>query len=253
MNAPGERLKWSRQRAGFGSAAAFARKAGIPEVTYRAHEKGPKSVGGRGLSEQSARSYAALLGVNWAWLMTGDGDPISSTATVSSVIDARQSPGNRQASELSESAPDMADIELPPPGAMPRNVPVRGTAVGGDDGHFEFNGEVIEYVRRSPGILTVKNIFAVYVSGSSMSPRFEEGELVFVHPDKPVVSGRDVLVELHGRDGEPGACYIKRLAKRTPTKLVLQQFNPPRADIEIPNNKVRLIYRILSTSELLGV
>ena len=252
MSSPGERLKWSRQRAGFGSAAAFARKAGIPEVTYRAHEKGPRALGGRGLSEQAARSYAALLGVNWAWLLTGDGDPISPAATAALAPDdaAQHAPPAPRPADL---PPEVSDFEVPPPGAMPRNIPVRGTAVGGDDGHFEFNGDVIEYVRRPPGILTAKNIFAVYVSGTSMSPRFEEGELVFVHPDKPAVSGCDVLVELHGRDGEPGPCYIKRLLKRTPTRLVLQQFNPPRDDIEVPIKKVRLVYRILSTSELLGV
>ena len=86
-----------------------------------------------------------------------------------------------------------------------------------------------------------------------MSPRFEEGEIVFVHPGRPATSGCDVIVELHGHDGDPGQCYIKRLVRRTPTRTILQQFNPARDDISFDNDNIRAMYRILTASELLGV
>lgn len=155
------------------------------------------------------------------------------------------------APQAGEAAP--AQVSVPAAANLMRDVEVRGVAVGGNESCFEFNGEVVDRVRRPPGIAGASNVFAIYVVGQSMSPRFEEGELVFVHPGRPATSGCDVIVELHGYDGDPGQCYIKRLVKRTPTRTVLQQFNPARDDIAFDNDNIRAMYRILTASELLGV
>ena len=255
-DSPAERLRWARRRAGFASAAAFARSAEVPEVTYRAHEKGPRAVGGRGLSERSARSYAERLGVSWAWLLTGVGRP--DDRMEAGLGQHRGRPAVAAEAQLAGgSAVDMLDrpdrSEGEALGPMARDVPVRGVTVGGDEGCFEFNGEVVDYVLRPPGIKRARNVFAIYVLGTSMAPRFEEGDLVFVHPDRPPVNGNDVLLELSDAHNGPGACLIKRLVKRTPTKLVLQQFSPARSDIEIPLDRLRLLYRILTAAELVGI
>ncbi|WP_179954069.1 XRE family transcriptional regulator [Denitrobaculum tricleocarpae] len=150
-----------------------------------------------------------------------------------------------------EAAP--ASVSVPSTASLLRDVEVRGVAVGGNESCFEFNGEVVDRVRRPPGIAGASNVFAIYVVGQSMSPRFEEGEIVFVHPGRPATSGCDVIVELHGHNGDPGQCYIKRLVKKTPTRTVLQQFNPARDDISFDNDNIRAMYRILTASELLGV
>jgi phage repressor protein C with HTH and peptisase S24 domain len=147
---------------------------------------------------------------------------------------------------------DMAALDVPNLASLPRDIEVRGTAVGGDAASFDFNGEVVDYLRRPPGLIRARKAFAIYVTGTSMAPRFEEGEVVFVHPGRPATPGCDVIVELHGNDGEPGHCYIKRLVRRTATKLTLAQFNPPR-NLEIELARVRAVYRILTSAELLGV
>ena len=138
-------------------------------------------------------------------------------------------------------APDIA--------ALPRNFPVRGIALGGEGGEFTFNGGEIDIVRRPLALIGVDNAFAVYVAGDSMAPRFEPGELLFVHPGRPPQPGDDVLVELHGGDGEPGACYLKRLVRRAGGKVVLGQFNPVR-EIRIDAKKVQAIHKVLTRAEL---
>jgi len=142
--------------------------------------------------------------------------------------------------------------DLPAVASLQRDVEVRGVAVGGEDAAFLFNGEVIDYARRPPGLAGSKNVFAIYVVGDSMSPRYDEGDMVFVHPGRPPRPGCDVIVELHGRDDEAGTCYIKRLLRRTPSRLILGQFNPSR-EIVLPLQKVRNVYRILTAAELLGL
>ena len=143
--------------------------------------------------------------------------------------------------------------DLPPPSTMPLDVPVYGTVVGGADGDFEMNGEVIDRVRRPAGLTNARNAFALYVVGTSMSPRYDEGDLIFVHPGRPPVTGSDVVIELHAKDefGRPKA-LLKTYRGKTPTLLLLAQLNPA-SEIEIPLTEVKQVIRVLRTNELLGI
>jgi SOS-response transcriptional repressor LexA len=147
--------------------------------------------------------------------------------------------------------PDPKD--MPPPSTMPVDVPVYGTVVGGADGDFEMNGEVIDRVRRPAGLTNARNAFALYVVGSSMSPRYDVGDLIFVHPGRPPVSGSDVVVELHAKDEfGRGKALLKIYRGKTPTQLLLSQLNPAR-ELQIPLDEVKQVWRVLRTNELLGI
>ena len=143
--------------------------------------------------------------------------------------------------------------ELPAPAAMPLDVPVFGTAVGGEDSDFEMNGDVIDRVRRPPGLAHARNAFALYVVGTSMSPRYDEGDLIFVHPGRPPVPGCDVVVELASVDefGRHKA-LLKTFRGKTPTRLLLAQLNP-EGPVEVPLGGVKQVLRVLRTNELLGL
>lgn len=197
---------------------------------------------------KSQRGLAAALGIDPSGvsrLLAGTRElKASEIAKVEGYLGVR--------ADLSEAAAPPTMLDIPSLADMKRDLEVRGIAVGGDDASFEFNGEVVDYVRRPPGLVGARKAFAIYITGSSMSPRFEEGEIVFVHPGRPATPGCDVVVELHGRHGEPGPCYVKRLVRRTATKLALTQFNPPK-DLQLELSKVRVVYRILTPAELLGV
>jgi SOS-response transcriptional repressor LexA len=144
-------------------------------------------------------------------------------------------------------------VDLPAPAAMPLDLPVYGTAVGGEDADFEMNGEVIDRVRRPPGLAAARNAFALYVVGTSMSPRYDEGDLIFVHPGKPPVPGCDVVVELQALDefGRHKA-LLKTYRGKTPTRLLLSQLNPEGA-VELALDEVKQVLRVMRTNELLGV
>lgn len=148
----------------------------------------------------------------------------------------------------------MAGEPIPLPGfaTLPRDLPVRGVAVGGTDADFQLNGETVDYVRRPPGLAKVRDAFAIYVVGDSMSPRFEEGELLFINPHRPARPGDDVLIEMKPNGHEAGDAFIKRLVKRTPTQWVCRQFNPP-AELSYPVAEVKHVLRIMSGADLLGV
>lgn len=137
-------------------------------------------------------------------------------------------------------------------GLLRRDIPVRGTAVGGADADFSFNGETIDYVRRPPGVAAARDIFALYTAGVSMFPRFNDGELIYVSGSRSPAIGDDVVIELiPERDGEPGKGFVKRLLRRTPEAFVCQQFNPPM-ELTYPRNKVARMFRVVPWNELLG-
>ncbi len=248
MDTQGERLKWARLAAGFQSAAEFARQCDIPEPTYRAHESD-----GRKLSEPSARAYSKFLNVRWAWLITGEGDPAIPDSSDFWGVSEEEISARREARQSAQSGSPVG-VSVQGIAALPRDVRVLGTGIGGNDGDFFLSGQTIDYVRRPPSVSDQEAVFAIYLIGESMYPRYEDGDLVYVNTKIPAAIGRDVLVELHG-DGEtsePRAAFVRRLVKRTAEKIILQQFNPPRSDIEIDAARVKHIYRIIYPVELLG-
>ncbi|MGB0748934.1 MAG: LexA family transcriptional regulator [Magnetospiraceae bacterium] len=165
---------------------------------------------------------ADVLETTVDWLRTGAGDP------------DRHYPG----------------LDVPPADAMPRDIPVRGSAEGGDGEHFEI-GDVVDYARRPPGLRNVRNVYALYVTGESMVPRFEPGDLIFVHPDRPPSPGCDVVIQMHDHT-EIHRAMVKRLVRRNASALIVAQFNPAR-EITLDPREVQAVHRVLSTAELLGL
>jgi SOS-response transcriptional repressor LexA len=121
------------------------------------------------------------------------------------------------------------------------------------DGWFSWSGEIADYVLRPPTLAGATNAYAVYVAGSSMEPRYYVGELVHIHPGKPVTIGSFVLAQIRsGGEGEPPRASIRRLAKRTATILRLEQLNPPK-EIDVKVTDLLSLHRIVGSAESSGV
>lgn len=128
-------------------------------------------------------------------------------------------------------------------------IPVYGSAMGGSDGRFQLNGQIVDMVAAPPGLRGTKDAYAVYVVGSSMEHRYYEGETVYVHPGKPPRPGDFVVVQLKPRvDGDDYEGVVKKLVSRTPSKIVVEQFNPPMR-IEFAADEVRALHKIVLGGE----
>jgi len=135
----------------------------------------------------------------------------------------------------------------------PRDVPVLGTGVCGDDGDFRFNGETIDYAPRPPGIEGKKDVFVVYVVGDSMAERYEDGDPLYVDPHRRPKPRDIVIVELKApSDGEPGSAFVKRLVRRAGGKIVVEQFNPPK-ELVFDEDEVARLHRVIPWIELIGM
>ena len=114
-------------------------------------------------------------------------------------------------------------------------------------------------VRRSiefplpPGIFERKGVYAVYVENDRMYPRYRPGKLLYVDPHRRPLPDDDVVIEMNApKEGDAGRGYIRAFLKRTSTKLIVEQFNPPKR-LEFDLADVKAVHRVIPTEELLGI
>ena len=102
---------------------------------------------------------------------------------------------------------------------MTKDLPVLGVAVGGESGFFELNGNVVDYVERPAALFGAENAYAIFLVGTSMEPKYEEGQTLFVHPDRPARPRDYVVIEF-----QDGRAMVKRLIKRNTENITIEQF-----------------------------
>ncbi len=113
---------------------------------------------------------------------------------------------------------------------------------------MKFNGERLDMVGSPPELRHVSNAYAVYVNGDSMVPSFKPGQIAWVNPHLTARAGDDVIVQIQPEhEGDAPEGFIKELVKRTPSKVVVKQYNPERT-IEFDKDEVVSIHVVVFSS-----
>lgn len=106
-------------------------------------------------------------------------------------------------------------------------LPVFSSAEGGMQGAMVISSEPTDYVKRPEPLFNVRGAFAVYVINDSMSPAFEHGDMILIHPSKPVRGGDDCLfVRTHPDAGMDA--LVKRLVRAERERWQVKQYNPAK-------------------------
>ena len=233
----GERVRHAREARGR-SQAQLADAIGIKQPSLHAIETG------RSERSKHTSAIARALNVSLGWLETGNG------AMMMRESDVERHSGEHEPMRLAPFGDDRIA-----PREWARDVPVLGSAACGQDGLFEFNGDVLEYARRPPRLIGANTIYALYVANDSMFPWRKHGELVYAHPGWPVRVDDFVVVQLLPKkehaDPRPAA-YIKQLVRQNSEGVTLHQFNPAK-DISLKRREIKSIHRIVDWAELLGI
>lgn len=224
---PKDRLKQARAAAGYEtpSDAARAHPRDINVNTLISNENG-----NRDISRKAAEKYARIFGVTAGWLLYGE-DVTTITA---------QPP-------ISGGIPE---VEQPNAGAPKKivaglsKIPVYGQAVGGVDGEFVMNGSLLYEVLAPPNLSETSGAYAVVVSGDSMSPRYEDGETVFVDPKRRPKRGDYVIAQVKIEENGALLAYVKKFERRNAEELVLSQFNPPK-ELRFQSRNVETVHVIV--------
>lgn len=158
-------------------------------------------------------------------------------------------PITEAAAERGEGTPAQP-IALPGGTTAGRDLPLYGSAMGGVDGAFEMNGQAMDFVERPAALAGARSAYAVFVQGDSMAPRFEAGWLLHVNPTRPVRRGDNVVVQVRGPDRfAPPLAYVKVFEARTPSRLIVRQFNPP-GELSWRLDDVVSVHRVVGVAEM---
>ena len=101
------------------------------------------------------------------------------------------------------------------------------------------SGEVIDWAVRHPHQFALRDAYALYVDSEEMQPRYFRGELVYVHPAKPVMTGSDCVVEY-----SDGRVVLRRLVQKSNDKVVVQIFNPAKLE-EVSARDITALHSIV--------
>ncbi len=156
-----------------------------------------------------------------------------------------------KSSKLSEAAPIAPARTLVTPRwkqrrASPGKTPVLGMAAAGDPDRLVMLNDIVDEVPTPPYLAGVEGAYALFVHGTSMVPRYYPGEVVFVHPHKPLAADRFCVVQVGSDETSPEGGFIKQYKSWSDGKLVVAQFNPERV-IEFPTSKVIGVHRIVGS------
>jgi hypothetical protein len=137
-------------------------------------------------------------------------------------------------------------------GHMASDVPLYGTAMGGDgNGEFEMNGTVIDHVARPPGIHGRGDVFALNVVGDSMWPWRKPNSLIYVERDRAPSVNDHVVVELRPIAGSSvRQTVVKLLVGISAKTLKLAQYRPAK-EFDVDRKTVFRVYRVLEWDELM--
>ena len=137
-------------------------------------------------------------------------------------------------------------------GHMLQDVPLYGTAMGGDgNGEFEMNGTVIDHVARPPGIYGRGDVFALNVVGDSMWPWRKPNSLIYVERDRAPSVNDHVVVEFRPIAGSSvRQTVVKLLVGISAKTLKLAQYRPAK-EFDVDRKTVFRVYRVLEWDELM--
>lgn len=147
-----------------------------------------------------------------------------------------------------------ASIPMPNAAELPKDIPVLGTVAGSNlqNGAFQLSSDAVDYVRRPPALAFTRDVYALYVQGDSMSPKYEAGELIFINPHRPVQVGDYVVIQEPVGDDHVIQSFVKRLVKRTATTVTVEQLNP-HVELHFKRSPALVLHHVMTTAELFGM
>lgn len=105
-----------------------------------------------------------------------------------------------------------------------RDFKIYGSAEGGS-GQIIVSTDPIDVYPRPTPVEHVKEAYGLYITGESMIPEFEPGDIAIVNPRLPIIA--NVTAILYAEDHGEARATIKRVRRFTDSAWLLTQWNPP--------------------------
>lgn len=203
-------LKTAREKAGF-TPAELAKRVGYSLSVYQNIEDGLSRIG-----EKQAKKLAAVLGIDVSLLMSGSDHPPEEGAVFGSFG-------------------TIPELRLPA-GMTAKRVPLLAMAECGsmawDDGAY--TGEGVTVIDCED-----PRAFAVKLSGDSMQPKYDPGDVAIVYPSFSARNGDLVIARL---DESHGADVMFKICQFSADQVILGSYNSAYDSVTYPRSAFQWIY-----------
>ncbi|WP_441235633.1 helix-turn-helix domain-containing protein [Bradyrhizobium sp. 930_D9_N1_4] len=135
--------------------------------------------------------------------------------------------------------------EAPPPLQPGRpDFRIFASAEGGP-GEIIRSAEPVDFVPRPTHLVHVRDAYGLLITGTSMEPEYNAGEMAIVEPSMPVIGGEVYIfyAELHGE----ARATIKKLRRATVDNWLVTQHNPQEGksrDFSLPRREWTIAHRV---------
>lgn len=145
-----------------------------------------------------------------------------------------------------------------PPFTNNVRIPIRGYAQGN---YIDVGNAVkkpIGYLDLSSAFANIVDLYAVYVTGNSMSPVHNHGDTRLVSPHTPYKIGDTVVLARKATAVEPETSYIKIFDKTQTldngqTMLTFSDFNKNQTTMVVDQNNIQFVHKVMTYNEILGL
>lgn len=133
----------------------------------------------------------------------------------------------------------VADIQF-----GPDTVPILGSANGSSEAFVLNFDEPIGEILRHPGQKNMNGAFAIEVRGSSMTPRYKAGWIVYPIANKYPRPDQGCIIEMKN-DGE---AFLKVFIRETEKEIICMQYNPEKEWKRLKSD-IKALHSIAGTTE----
>lgn len=222
----GERLWEATRKAKLKGPTEVAREAGLNPVTVAAYMRDL-----RGASLEACMAIGKALDCDPFWLFYGKQG------------DAKAVNYNSKNQEIS-SEKNRRNIATANMENVRGKIPLYSSALAGPDGSISIGPTMLDLIDAPSPISDVTDAYAVRVSGESMEPRYEAGEIVYCHPRMSVKKSDYIVCQIIDKDGSGIQGYIKKFISIDDNFLIVEQLNPPKK-IKFQRDRVKSVHKII--------
>lgn len=115
----------------------------------------------------------------------------------------------------------------------------------GGAGEIIRSADPVDFVPRPTHLVHVRDAYGLFITGTSMEPEYNGGEMAIVEPSMPIIPG-EVYIFYAERDGEARAT-IKKLRRQTADNWLVTQHNPPEGkskDFQLSRREWSIAHRV---------
>jgi phage repressor protein C with HTH and peptisase S24 domain len=231
MSTLGDRVREERKAKGW-SQAELARR--VSKAGYSITQGGIAQIERRGDTEpKSIVQLAQALGLSVNWLQSTRGDKTAGVTGDDGEQLSMLPAGRRGRGAAASSAPSGPRQQLQ----------VFSSAQGGSEGAMTLSNEPVSWLPRDARLEGVPDAYGCFVSGDSMEPAYERGNILLVNPAAKVEPGDDVVFMKEDKDGTRYV-LIKRLVKVNEHSFTVKQYNPAKT-FTLPRKEWRKAHLVI--------